>query len=264
MTTKNTMRYSIRLSYDGSAFCGWQIQNNAVSVQGIIETALSTLLGQTVQITGAGRTDTSVNAINYIAHFEVPPGLSYKAEQLCYKLNAMLPREITIHEICEVSEEFHARFDAKSREYCYFIHFRKDPFAEKFSYRMRYPLDMKAMNEACSHLLGEHDFSCFEKVGGNNATSICTITEALWTTYKPTHTELMGAPYEEGDYIVFRIRANRFLRNMVRAIVGSLIEVGRGKKEPAWIQELIASGSRSDAGQSVPGNALFFCGAEYM
>ena len=257
------MRYSIRLSYDGSAFCGWQIQNNAVSVQGTIEAALSTLIGQPVQITGAGRTDTGVNAINYIAHFDLPHGAAYEAEQLCYKLNAMLPREIAIHEVCEVSEEFHARFDAKSREYCYFIHFRKDPFAEKFSYRMRYPLDIEAMNKAAEYLLGEHDFKCFEKVGGNNTTSICTITQAAWTTYRPTHAELMRASYAEGDYIVFRIKANRFLRNMVRAIVGSLIEVGRGKKEPSWIRELISSGSRSDAGQSVPGNALFFCSAEY-
>ncbi len=257
------MRYSIRLSYDGSAFCGWQIQNNAVSVQGTIETALSTLLGQEAQITGAGRTDTGVNAINYIAHFEVPTGLGFEADQLCYKLNAMLPREITIHEICETSDDFHARFDAKEREYCYFIHFRKDPFAEKFSYRMRYPLDIDAMNKAAQLLLGEHDFSCFEKTGGNNATSICSVTEAGWTTYIPTHVSIMNAPYQEGDYIVFRVKANRFLRNMVRAMVGSLIEVGRGKKSPTWISELIASGSRSAAGQSVPGNALFFCGAEY-
>ena len=257
------MRYSIRLSYDGSAFCGWQIQNNAVSVQGVLEKALSTLCGQEIQITGAGRTDTSVNAINYIAHFEIPTGLSLEAEQLSYKLNAMLPREIVIHEICEVSEDFHARFNAQSREYHYFVHFCKDPFCEKFSYRMRYKLDIEAMNKAAQLLLGEHDFSCFEKVGGNNATSICTITDAAWSTYRPTHVELMGAPYCEGDYIVFRIRANRFLRNMVRAIVGSLIEVGRGKKDPSWITELIASGSRSAAGQSVPGNALFFTGAEY-
>ena len=123
---------------------------------------------------------------------------------------------------------------------------------------MRYPLDIEAMNKAAELMLGEHDFSCFEKVGGNNATSICIITEAKWSTYKPTHVELMGMPYTEGDYIVFRIRANRFLRNMVRAIVGSLIEVGRGKKSPEWITELIASGSRSAAGQSGPGNALFF------
>ena len=257
------MRYSLRLSYDGSSFCGWQIQNNATSLQGTIESAISTILGKSIQITGAGRTDTGVNAINYVAHFDLPSEISLDAEQLCYKLNAMLPREIIIHEISEVSEEFHARFDARNREYHYFIHFRKDPFCEKFSYRMRYPLDMEAMNKAAQLLLGEHDFSCFEKVGGNNATSICTITEAGWSTYKPTHVDLMGAPYCEGDYIVFRIRANRFLRNMVRAIVGSLIEVGRGKKDPSWISDLIASGSRSAAGQSVPGNALFFTGAEY-
>jgi tRNA pseudouridine38-40 synthase len=257
------MRYSLRLSYDGSSFCGWQIQNNATSLQGTIESAISTILGKSIQITGAGRTDTGVNAINYVAHFDLPSEISIDAEQLCYKLNAMLPREIVIHEISEVSGEFHARFDAKNREYHYFIHFRKDPFCEKFSYRMRYPLNMEAMNKAAQLLLGEHDFSCFEKVGGNNATSICTVTEAGWSTYKPGHIELMGAPYNEGDYIVFRICANRFLRNMVRAIVGSLIEVGRGKKDPSWISELIASGSRSAAGQSVPGNALFFTGAEY-
>ena len=257
------MRYRLRLSYDGSAFCGWQIQNNAKTVQGELENALSTLYGHPVQVTGAGRTDTEVNAINYIAHFEITGETGPEAEHLCYKLNAMLPREIVIHEICEVSNDFHARFNASSREYHYFIHFRKDPFAEKFSYRMRYPLDIEAMNEAARLLLGEHDFSCFEKVGGNNATSICNITEAVWSTYRPAHVELMGMPYIEGDYIMFKVRANRFLRNMVRAIVGSLIEVGRGKKDPAWINELIASKSRSAAGQSVPGNALFFTGAEY-
>ena len=257
------MRYSIRLSYDGSAFCGWQIQNNATSVQGTLEKALSTLCGQEIQITGAGRTDTAVNAINYIAHFDIPEGLSLETEQLSYKLNAMLPREIVIHEICEAAEEFHARFNATSREYHYFVHFRKDPFCEKYSYRMRYPLDIDAMNEAAALLLGEHDFSCFEKVGGTNATSVCNITEAGWSTYEPTHIGLMGMPYCDGDYIVFKVRANRFLRNMVRAIVGSLIEVGRGKKDPSWITELIVSGSRSAAGQSVPGHALFFTGAEY-
>ena len=257
------MRYMIRLSYDGGTFCGWQIQNNARTVQGELEKALGTLLGTPVQVTGAGRTDSDVNAINYIAHFEVSDKVSIEAAHLCYKLNAILIREIAVHEVIPAPEGFHARFDAKVREYHYFIHFRKDPFCEKYSYRMRYPLDIQKMNEAASYLLGEHDFSCFEKVGGNNATSICTISEAAWSTYRPTHIDMMGFPCEEGDYIVFRIRANRFLRNMVRAIVGSLIEVGRGKKDPSWISELIASGSRSDAGSSVPGNALFFSGAEY-
>ena len=257
------MRYSIRLSYDGSAFCGWQIQNNARTLQGELEKALSTLLGSPVQLTGAGRTDSDVNAIGYIAHFDVPDEVSVEAAHLCYKLNAMLPREMAVHEVSVASEDFHARFDARMREYHYFIHFRKDPFCEKYSYRMRYPLDIEKMNEAAGHLLGEHDFSCFEKVGGNNATSICTVTEAVWKTYRPMHADMMGFPCEEGDYIVFRIRANRFLRNMVRAVVGSLIEVGRGKKEPSWIAQLIESGNRSDAGSSVPGNALFFTGAEY-
>ena len=257
------MRYKIRLSYDGSAFCGWQIQNNARTVQGELEKAASVLLGTQVQMTGAGRTDTGVNAMNYIAHFDIPDEVSIDAAQFCYKLNAMLCREVAIHEISPVSDDFHARFDAVSREYRYFIHFTKDPFCEKHSYRMRYQLDIDRMNEAAAHLLGEHDFSCFEKTGGNNTTSICTITEAGWNTYRPTHVEISGFPYAEGDYIVFTVKANRFLRNMVRAIVGSLIEVGRGKKDPAWIASLIENGTRSDAGSSVPGNALFFCGAEY-
>lgn len=257
------MRYKIRLSYDGSAFCGWQIQNNARTVQGELEKALSTLLGTAIQVTGAGRTDSEVNAINYIAHFEAPDEVSFEAAHLCYKLNAILRHDVAVHEVCEASDDFHARFDARMREYRYFIHFKKDPFCERYSYRLRYPLDIEKMNQAAEHLLGEHDFSCFEKAGGNNLTSICTITEASWSTYRPTHADMMGYPCGDGDYIVFHIRANRFLRNMVRAIVGSLIEVGRGKKDPAWIAELIASGSRSDAGSSVPGKALFFTGAEY-
>ena len=257
------MRYKIRLSYDGSAFCGWQIQNNAVTVQGELEKALKTFLGTGIQVTGAGRTDTDVNAVNYIAHFDCPDEVRIDAAQLCYKLNAILPRTIEIHEVSQADPEFHARFDATSREYHYFIHFRKDPFCERFSYRLRYPLDINKMNEAAAYLLGEHDFNCFEKTGGNNATSVCTVTEASWKVYRPWHSELMGYPYEEGDYIVFTIRANRFLRNMVRAITGSLIEVGRGKKEPVWIKELIEKGTRSDAGSSVPGKALFFSGASY-
>ncbi len=257
------MRYIIRLSYDGGTFFGWQVQNNGRTVQGDIEKALQTLAGQPVPVTGAGRTDSDVNAINYIAHFELPDSFPMDAAQLCYKLNAILPHEIAVHEVSMAAEDFHARFDAHSREYHYFIHFCKDPFCEKFSYRTRYPLDIAKMNEAAAFLLGEHDFSCFEKTGGNNATSICTVTEAVWSVYRPSHVSLMGYPYCEGDYIVFRIRANRFLRNMVRAIVGSLIEVGRGKREPSWIAGLIAAGTRSDAGSSVPGKALFFTGAEY-
>ena len=165
------MRYKIRLSYDGSAFCGWQIQNNAVTVQGELQNALATLTGTSVPVTGAGRTDTDVNSINYIAHFDLPESVKIEATQLCYKLNAILSQKIVIHEVAEAAEDFHARFDATSRTYRYFIHFHKDPFADKFSYRMRNQLDINKMNEAAALMLGEHDFSCFEKVGGNNTRS---------------------------------------------------------------------------------------------
>lgn len=257
------MRYKLTLSYDGGKLCGWQVQNNARSVQGEIENALKILLGNEVAVTGAGRTDTGVNAIGYVAHFSFPSELPMETAQLCYKLNAILPKEICIHEIKETAPDFHARFDAISRQYHYFIHFNKDPFCSSFSYLSRTPLDIEAMNTGARFLLGTHDFSCFEKVGGGNATSICTVMEASWRTYTPAHVAVTGFPYREGDYIVFTIKANRFLRNMVRAIVGSLLEVGRGKRSPKWIGELISKGNRSDAGMSVPGNALFFSGAAY-
>lgn len=257
------MRYIIRLSYNGADFCGWQIQSRFRSVQEEVQKALSTLLRTEITITGAGRTDTAVNAINYIAHFDVEEGTDLKPEALCYKLNAILPKGIISHEISLADDDFHARFDAKVREYHYFIHRRKDPFCENFSHLCRYPLDIDAMNRACGHLIGEHDFSCFEKTGGSNATSICTVFEASWRTYRPVHAEMMGYDCAADDYIVFTIRANRFLRNMVRAVVGTMIEVGRGRQEADWVAKLVESGTRSDAGESVPGKALFFSGAEY-
>jgi tRNA pseudouridine38-40 synthase len=257
------MRYIIRLSYDGAEFCGWQIQTRFKSVQEELQKALSTLLRCDISVTGAGRTDTAVNAVNYIAHFDWSGSEPLQADAVSYKINAMIPKGIVVHEICECSEDFHARFDAKEREYHYFIHRKKDPFMGKFSYFCRFPLDLEAMNKACEYLLGEHDFSCFEKVGGNNTTSICTVFEASWETYTPTHASLLGYDFEEGDYIVFKVKANRFLRNMVRAIVGTMIEVGRGKQKSEWVESLIASGTRSDAGASVPGNALFFNSAKY-
>ena len=134
---------------------------------------------------------------------------------------------------------------------------------DSFSHFCVYPLDMEKMNSAAALLLGEHDFSCFEKTGGNNLTSVCTVYEACWKTYSPVHVSQMGYPAEEGDYMMFTVRANRFLRNMVRAIVGSLIDVGRGKKDTEWFRRLIESGSRSDAGESVPGKALFLSGVTY-
>ena len=257
------MRYSVRLSYNGSGFCGWQIQPSDPSVQESLQNALSRILGTEISVTGAGRTDTGVNAVNYVAHFDMPEKLTVEPEVLKYKLNAILGREIAIHEVLPVSEDFHARFSATSREYRYLLHRKKDPFMNAFSWYCRYALDLDAMNKAASFLLGTHDFRCFEKTGGNNKTSVCTVHEAGWRTYRPQHSDLLGFPYVDGDYIVFTVRADRFLRNMVRAIVGSLVDVGRGRREPEWIRELVEGGVRSDAGESVPGHALFLTEITY-
>ncbi len=297
------MRYCLRLSYDGSSFCGWQVQPQSPSVQASLKGVLSRLLGRPVAVTGAGRTDTSVNAVNYIAHFDWEGLLPFEASDFCYKLNAMLPRSVVVHEVFPVADDFHARFSARRREYTYFIHRQKDPFLQAWSWQCGYPgLDFDAMNQACRYLLGTHDFSCFEKTGGDNKTSICTVMDAFWAPYVPSHVQVMGGFTSEGDalpgnsvplrstpapptvscvpasqelvssaspsavspsYWYFRIAADRFLRNMVRATVGSLIEVGRGKHKPEWIQELIETGTRGDAGESVPGHALFLNKVSY-
>ena len=232
------MRYFIELSYDGSEFCGWQLQPNALTVQECLEETLSTLLKERVQVVGAGRTDSKVNAIGYVAHFDYDKVIDTSA--LGYKLNAILPRGIVVHSVREVDADLHARFSAKRREYTYFLHRTKDPFIENRSYFCSWDLDVDAMNEAAAVLLGTHDFRCFEKSGSDNRTSICTVTEAFWAPYIPDHVSLMGfspaasrPEVEAGgapQYLYFRIAADRFLRNMVRAVVGSLLEVGRGRR----------------------------------
>ncbi|MCD8208450.1 MAG: tRNA pseudouridine(38-40) synthase TruA, partial [Bacteroidales bacterium] len=237
------MRYKITLSYNGLELNGWQRQDNAPSVQEELSRALSILAGCEVGVTGAGRTDARVNAVNYVAHFDATLPEAYAAQisaaspdgcasgsnapfdsaKISCKLNAILPKNIVVHEITPVDESFHARFSALSREYKYFIHKVKDPFVADFSYYRFEPLDVEKMNRACAALLGTHDFRCFEKTGSDNKTSVCTVYEAVWETYRPAHVSILGYPYREGDYLVFRIRADRFLRNMVRAIVGSLL-----------------------------------------
>lgn len=256
------MRFKITLSYDGSGFRGWQIQNNAKTIQECLQGALSTLLKEEIAVTGAGRTDSQVNAINYVAHFDTSSG-NLDASDLGYKINAILPHGIKVHGIVPAAPGFHARFDARQREYKYFIHRSKDPFALGYSYLYTFPLDVGKMNRAAAKLLGTHDFSCFEKVGGNNKTSICTVSLARWETYSPDHVRMMGYPAVEDDYLVFTIRADRFLRNMVRAVVGTLLEIGRGRRGEDWIDDLLRGGSRSDAGESVPGHALFLSKVEY-
>ena len=260
------MRYSITLSYDGSAFKGWQVQPDAASVQATLESALSTLLGATVAVTGAGRTDTGVNAIGYVACFDAQEGLD--TPQLRYKLNAILPASTAVLEVHPEREDFHARFDARRREYTYFIHRDKDPFAAAYSYYCGYPvLDFDAMNQAAALLVGTHDFASFQKTGADNKTSVCTVFEAGWHSYVPSHVQLMGpvAPQAEapGNYWYFRIASDRFLRGMVRAVVGTLLEVGRGKRSPESISELLNACDRCAAGESVPGNALFLSSVKY-
>ena len=269
------MRYLIRLSYDGAPFCGWQIQAGDPTLQETLQNALSTLLKEEISVTGAGRTDSGVNAAGYAASFDAPRGTAPDTAEFGCKLNAILPRSIKVHSICQVPDDFNARFSARRREYTYFIHRQKDPLIGPFSYLYTFPgLDVAAMNQAARALLGTHDFSCFEKTGSSNKTSICTVYEAFWASYTPSHVSLLHYPAAEGDYLYFRISADRFLRNMVRAVVGTLLEVGRGRRpvdgtllrdgRPVEsVAALIAAGTRSDAGESVPGEALFLSGVEY-
>ena len=278
------MRYRIDLSYDGAPFCGWQIQPSDPSVQEELEKALSTLLRSSVGVVGAGRTDTGVSATRYVAHFDfegsVPEGVAkdgaVDCKQLVYKLNAILPKAISIQGIAPAADDFHARFDAVCRQYQYYIHRHKDPFLEGRSFYYGYPdVDFEAMNKAAELLLGRHDFSCFEKSGGDNKTSVCTVYKAIWEPYTPELSSLKNAA---GKFIYWRftIEADRFLRNMVRAIVGTLLEVGRSRRSKADFASLILDAPaspdtpqaekpslRSNAGESVPGHALFLTDIRY-
>ena len=269
------MRYRIQLSYCGADFCGWQIQPGAPSVQGALETALYTLIGTPVTVVGAGRTDTEVNAVGYTAHFDAPAELD--AVWICYKLNAILPASIAVHSVVRTEDDFHARFDAVRREYTYFLHRAKDPFLDGTSFCFTYAgLDFELMNRAAQLLLGTHDFSCFQKSGSDNKTTICTVTEAAWHPYTPTHVALFSAQDAQGEpgYWYFRISADRFLRNMVRAVVGTLLEVGRGKRPIsaseaapgctiAPFDTLLDGGPRTASGESAPGHALFLSRIDY-
>lgn len=260
------MRHIIVLSYDGSAFSGWQVQNNAPSVQGALQDALSMLLRTPVSVTGAGRTDAGVNAVNYVAHFDGDFQIS-DCNALAFRLNAVLPREISVQGIAPASDDFHARFSAIMREYQYFIHSGKDPFIRAYSWHCKYKLDVDRMNRACAFLVGVHDCRCFEKSGSDNATSICNIMYAGWELQKTgigSPSPLVPTMAHAGEQLVFTVRANRFLRNMVRAIVGTMVDIGRGVREPEYILELLEHGTRSDAGQSVPGNALFLTRIDYL
>lgn len=242
-------RYFIYLRFDGTSYHGWQIQPQSNSVQEELQRGLSTLLRKEVTVTGAGRTDTGVHARRMVAHFDVEEPVD--EQQLAYKLNRILPRDISVDKVVPVSENDHARFSAIARTYHYFIHQNKNPFRRHYSCEIRYQLDFDAMNRAAARLLEVSDFGAFCKAGSDVKTTLCQVTEARWV-------EL-----EEPGCWYFVITANRFLRNMVRAIVGTLIEVGRHRITQEEFDKIIAHGNRTEAGDSMPGHALFLWDVVY-
>lgn len=241
-------RYFITFSYDGTNYHGWQVQPNGISVQGELQRVLSTLLRQEIAITGAGRTDAGVHARKMVAHFDYDGVVD--CEQLAYKMNRMLPQDISVSKIDEVSTNMHARFSATERTYHYYIHTRKDPFQRAYSCYIHYPLDFELMNRAGKILTGYDDFGAFCKAHSDVKTTLCCVTRAEWI--------------QTGDTTwYFEITANRFLRNMVRAVVGTLIDVGRGRLTLEEFRSVIEGKHRSDAGESMPGNALFLEDVKY-
>ena len=243
-----THRYFIYLSFDGTRYHGWQVQPNGESVQAVLQRCLSTLLRTNIEVTGAGRTDAGVHARTMVAHFDMPSAID--ATNLAYKLNRMLPRDMAVSRVEEVDATLHARFSARKRTYRYFLHTQRDPFLRHYSLEMGYALNFNAMNQAASYLTQVQDFGAFCKTGADVKTTLCEVSEARWFEM------------EEGRWC-FVISANRFLRNRVRAIVGTLIEVGRGRMSIEEFCQVVQSGSRSNAGESMPGKALFLWDIEY-
>ena len=242
-------RYFIYLSYNGANYCGWQNQPNGVSVQQKIEESLHILLRKPVSITGAGRTDAKVHARMMVAHFDWFGAFDGELVELTDKLNRILPPDISIQKIIQVPPESHSRFDAVSRTYQYYISFHKNPFDYPFRYRLNRPLNFDLMNEAAAVLFEYTDFTSFSKSHTDVRTNLCRIEQAEWT--------------QIDDVWVFTIKADRFLRNMVRAIVGTLLEVGWEKLSIEGFRKIIESKDRTKAGISVPGNALFLTNIEY-
>jgi len=242
----NSKRFFLEFSYAGTAYHGWQRQPNALSVQEVMEEALALLLKQQTPLTAAGRTDTGVHAKQMFAHFDAD---TTDLEQLIFRLNQFLPNDIAVIRIREVKPRAHARFDALSRTYEYHLNNFKSPFVQGMSYGLYQPLDVEQMNKAASILLEYEDFECFSKAHTDVKTFLCTISKAVWEKS------------ETG--LVFTITANRFLRNMVRAIVGTLIEIGLAKKNIQEMHTVIESKNRSLAGYSVPAEGLFLTHIEY-
>lgn len=242
-------RYFIQLNYKGTNYHGWQFQPNAISVQEVLTRAFSTILREKVEITGAGRTDTGVHATFFMAHIDSKNQDLESDKKIIFKLNSFLPNDIAIQKILKVKKDAHARFDAKSRTYHYYMHQQKDPFLIESSYYFPHKLNIDLMNKACELLYQFTDFTSFSKLHTDVKTNNCNIESVFWT---------------QQDYkLVFEIRADRFLRNMVRAIVGTLIDVGKNKISLNDFMEIIESKNRSLAGVSVPAHGLYLTYIEY-
>ncbi len=240
-------RYAIILAYDGTHYHGWQKQPNARTVQEVIEEKISLILNSPVEILGCGRTDTGVHAAFYVAHADLV--LVDSPHQLKYKLNKVLPADISISDIKEVHPEFHARFDAEWREYKYYVSLQKNIWQREYSYLQKSDLNLAAMQQACQYLIGSHDFSSFCKIGSDNGHNLCQVTMVTWEKIN--------------DQLVFTIRANRFLRNMVRAIVGTMLEIGEGKLQAEDIQKILKEQKRAAAKKSAHAAGLFLNFVKY-
>ncbi len=235
------MRYFVAFSYFGKHYHGWQRQPNAITVQQVMEETFSTFLRTTITLMGAGRTDTGVHAKQMYAHFDC--GALADLADLADKLNAFLPNDIAISGIFKVKEDAHARFDATERTYEYWVNEHKNPFYGDTAYYVKHPLSMEKMNKAAAILMEYDDFECFSKLNTDVKTFRCHIKNAVWD--------------REGDKLVFTVTADRFLRNMVRAIVGTLLEIGCGKMDCEDIRTIIESKNRNHAGFSVPAKGLY-------
>lgn len=238
------MRWFIDLAYRGAPFHGWQVQPGAITVQQVIESAFAKLLGTPVPVTGAGRTDAGVNARRMIAHADLPDSTDPTCGTFLRSLNALCGPDIAIRSMRAVAPDAHARFDARERVYRYFVHTAKDPFACGLSWQAPHGLDFRAMNEAAAALLGRRDFTSFSKLHTDVKTNICDLRRARWEAVDSTH-------------YYFEIAADRFLRNMVRAVVGTLVDVGRHKTDTAGLMRIVEAKDRCAAGTSMPAGPLF-------
>jgi len=248
LTQVNLLRYFIYLSYDGTRYHGWQIQPNAASVQQELNRCLSTLLRTEVFSTGAGRTDAGVHARLMVAHFDVEKNID--CQWLTDKLNRILPPDISVSRVRPVVSCANARFDAKARTYHYYIYAKKCPFFRHYATRIPFPLDFEKMNIAAAMLLQVEDFTSFSKLHTDAKTNICRVSRAEWVD-------------DGGGLWHFEITADRFLRNMVRAVVGTLVDVGRGRISPDNFKKIIERRDRCAAGDSMPANALFLVNIVY-